>query len=176
MRTSGWLAVLSLARPSVALAARSAPLRMAVATTAPAPAARAAPAASVELGGPLTGPERVGRALTFWSRVVPILGAYKVAVVALDAGAPSVLVSLGLVPEAAAEQASAGDREAVFQALHEWGSVRLEETIQELKGYYVKTGQVISSRVDLFPEQYTSRLASLQDSLDPLPAEVRPGA
>jgi hypothetical protein len=26
---------------------------------------------------PLTGPQRVKRALTFWSRVVPILGAYK---------------------------------------------------------------------------------------------------
>ena len=37
----------------------------------------------------------------------------------------------------------------------------------------VKTGQVISTRVDLFPEQYTSRLASLQDSLDPMPVEVR---
>ena len=34
----------------------------------------------------------------------------------------------------------------------------------------MKTGQVISTRVDLFPEQYTSRLSSLQDDLDPMPA------
>ena len=30
---------------------------------------------------------------------------------------------------------------------------------------------MISTRVDLFPEQYTSKLASLQDDLDPMPAE-----
>ena len=48
----------------------------------------------------------------------------------------------------------------------------LHNAIQELKGFYVKTGQVISTRVDLFPEQYTSKLASLQDDLDPMPADV----
>eukprot|EP00962_Isochrysis_galbana_P003716 scaffold1050_cov130-Isochrysis_galbana.AAC.1 len=172
MRICAWLTLISLARPG---AARTAPVRMAVVAPLSDAPSGAAPA-DVALDGPLTGPQRVRRALTFWSRVVPILGAYKVAEVALDTGAASALVSIGLVPEAAAARASAGDREAVFQALHEWGSVRLEETIQELKGFYVKTGQVISTRVDLFPEQYTSRLASLQDSLDPMPAEVRRGA
>ena len=29
---------------------------------------------------------------------------------------------------------------------------------------------MISTRVDLFPEQYTTQLASLQDDLDPMPA------
>ena len=64
------------------------------------------------------------------------------------------------------------DAEKVYQQLHDWGSDRLEAAIQELKGFYVKTGQVISTRVDLFPEQYTSKLASLQDDLDPMPADV----
>ena len=40
------------------------------------------------------------------------------------------------------------------------------------KGFYVKTGQIISTRVDIFPVQYTSKLASTQDALDPLDAEV----
>ena len=35
--------------------------------------------------------------------------------------------------------------------------------INELKGFYVKSGQLIATRVDLFPEQYTSKLSQLQD-------------
>ena len=104
---------------------------------------------------PLTGPQRIVRALSFWSRVVPILGAYK----ALELGA-------------SAADLSDAELEAKYEELHDWGSERLESTIKDLKGFYVKTGQVISTRVDLFPEQYTSRLASLQDDLDPMPAET----
>lgn len=106
------------------------------------------------------------QALTFWGQVVPILGAYKAVELAQEYGErlPAGLAeSLNLpVTEEAAE--------ARYEELHDWGSVRLESTIQDLKGFYVKTGQVISTRVDLFPEQYTSRLASLQDDLDPMPA------
>jgi predicted unusual protein kinase regulating ubiquinone biosynthesis (AarF/ABC1/UbiB family) len=102
---------------------------------------------------PLSGPERTARALKFWSKVVPILGAYKAA-------------------ELQGERTSMSEEEleAKYEELHEWGSERLEAAIKDLKGFYVKTGQVISTRVDLFPEQYTSRLASLQDDLDPMPA------
>lgn len=45
----------------------------------------------------------------------------------------------------------------MYERLHDWGSERLESTIQELKGFYVKTGQVISTRIDLFPEQVCMR-------------------
>ncbi|KAL1508727.1 hypothetical protein AB1Y20_004822 [Prymnesium parvum] len=122
---------------------------------------------------PLNPVARVQRALTFWSRVVPILGAYKAVEVATDISSRlpeplrDVLASTG-VPTSDLEA------EAKYTLLHEWGSIRLEATIKELKGFYVKTGQVISTRIDLFPEQYTTRLASLQDDLDPMPAvEVR---
>ena len=74
------------------------------------------------------------RALTFWSNVVPILGAYKV-----------VELTSGDLPE--------DELEAKYQEIHDWGSERLEATIKDLKGFYVKTGQVISTRIDLFPEQ-----------------------
>ena len=115
---------------------------------------------------PLTAPARVKRALTFWSKVVPILGAYKAVDLSREYGEslPAGLaesLNLPLTEEAA---------EARYEELHNWGSERLETTIQELKGFYVKTGQVISTRVDLFPEQYTSRLASLQDDLEAMPA------
>jgi len=134
---------------------------------------RAPPARmSVEMEGPLSPPARVARALTFWSRVVPILATYKLAELSLSAGTAAPLAALGFVGEEEARRAEAGEHEALYEAIHEWGAVRLEETIQELRGFYVKTGQVISTRVDLFPEQYTSRLASLQDSLDPMPVEV----
>ena len=48
---------------------------------------------------PLTGPQRVVRALTFWSKVVPILAAYKA--VELQGG-------------------SEAELEAKYQELHEW--------------------------------------------------------
>lgn len=105
------------------------------------------PSSSVVDDKPLSAPARVARALKFWSQVVPILGAYKAA-------------ELSDAPE------------SKYQELHEWGSERLENAIMDLKGFYVKTGQVISTRVDLFPEQYTTRLASLQDDLDAMPVEI----
>ena len=52
------------------------------------------------------------------------------------------------------------------------GSSKLSRTMNDLKGFYVKSGQLISTRVDLFPQAYIDRLSELQDRLDPLPAEV----
>jgi aarF domain-containing kinase len=112
-------------------------------------AAEMAEEMSFEDEQPLTGPQRIVRALTFWSKVVPILAAYK-----------AVELRGGTEEELAAK----------YEELHDWGSDRLQSAINELKGFYVKTGQVISTRVDLFPEQYTSKLASLQDDLDAMPA------
>lgn len=60
----------------------------------------------------------------------------------------------------------------MWDEIHDWGSDSISQVIRELKGFYVKTGQVISTRVDIFPLQYTSKLAALQDNLDPLPASV----
>ena len=133
---------------------RAAALQLPASRAAARPA-RARSAVTLQLEASLSPLQRVRRAASFYSQVVPILGAYK----AVE------LFSNGTEAE----------KEARYQALHEWGSERLERTIQDLKGFYVKTGQVISTRVDLFPEQYTSRLASLQDDLDPLPAQVIKG-
>ena len=35
------------------------------------------------------------------------------------------------------------------------GAQKLSETVADLKGFYVKTAQIISSRQDLFPKEYT---------------------
>ena len=44
--------------------------------------------------------------------------------------------------------------------------------ITSLKGFYVKTAQIIASRQDLFPPQYTEALSGFTDNLDPMPAEL----
>ena len=67
------------------------------------------------------------------------------------------------------------EEEDMLNALHEWGSDLISDKITELKGFYVKTGQIISTRVDIFPKQYTSKLAMTQDNLDPLPVDVIKG-
>jgi aarF domain-containing kinase len=41
-----------------------------------------------------------------------------------------------------------------------------------LKGFYVKTAQIISTRQDLFPKQYTDALSGFTDNLDPLPVSL----
>ena len=90
------------------------------------------------------------QALTFWGQVVPILGAYKAVELAQEYGEslPAGLAeSLNLpVTEEAAE--------ARYEELHEWGSVRLESTIQELKGFYVKTGQVTLTLTLTLPQPH----------------------
>jgi aarF domain-containing kinase len=60
----------------------------------------------------------------------------------------------------------------LWDAQHEDGARRLAETITDLKGFYVKTAQIISTRQDLFPKQYTDALSGFTDNLDPMPAAV----
>ena len=104
---------------------------------------------------------RLSRAVSFYSAAVPIFASYKL---------------LDQVTEwrktVFNEDVSEAEVEAQFQQLHDWGSDKIADKIKELKGFYVKTGQIISTRVDIFPEQYTSKLAATQDALDPLPAET----
>lgn len=45
------------------------------------------------------------------------------------------------------ENVSVDDEENLYQHLHEWGSEAITEKIKLLKGFYVKTGQIISTRV-----------------------------
>lgn len=47
-----------------------------------------------------------------------------------------------------------------------------DQTNQPTKPPTNRSGQVISTRVDMFPKQYTDRLQTLQDSVDPIPASV----
>ena len=105
----------------------------------------------------LTTTERLGRSLRFYQSAIPVFVAYK----ALD-------YQLKMSGEILTDE----QRDKKFEDLHEWGSTVFRDVITELKGFYVKTGQIISTRVDIFPKQYTSKLAVMQDELDPLPGDV----
>ena len=64
--------------------------------------------------------------------------------------------------------------EVVWEDEHEKGSKALTEAILDLKGFYVKLGQLIASREDLFPTRYTEamELAGVTDSHDPMDAKL----
>lgn len=99
--------------------------------------------------------ERLGRAAKFYSKAIPVFASYK-------------LLEIKLTNFPLSEE------EAVVQwnELHDWGSDVISKAITELKGFYPKTGQIIATRVDIFPEQYTTKLSHTLDDLDPLPAKV----
>ena len=105
--------------------------------------------------------ERFGRASRFYQSAVPIFAAYK-----------SLEQSVKFRREVLDQTVSAEEEETAYQALHEWGSDELVRRIKELGGFYVKTGQILSTRKDIFPEQYTEKLAIMQDKLDPLPGDL----
>ena len=60
------------------------------------------------------------------------------------------------------------DAQARWDALHEDGSDVVASTIADLRGFYVKSGQLIGSRADLFPAPYCRKLQPLQDSVPPM--------
>lgn len=116
---------------------------------------------SVEFPPPLTPLQRTTRAIEFYKRVLPVLGAYK-----------AKELELAFRRNTLKETISKEEEDKIWQEIDDWGSTRVAETIQEMKGFYVKTGQVISTRVDLFPEAYTTKLQQLQDGLEPMPFEL----
>ncbi|KAA8496095.1 Uncharacterized protein FVE85_2250 [Porphyridium purpureum] len=117
----------------------------------------ASPGQAVVMPKPLTSYERIKRSVTFWSRVVPILLKYRQTKRRI---------------ESSSTYLSKQEREEIWNQTHEWGSDELINVIQELKGFYVKSGQVISSRVDLFPEPYIRKLSVLQDSIEPIDTAI----
>lgn len=105
--------------------------------------------------------QRLSRALSFYSSAIPIFFAYK-----------RLATEIQLREEYLKQQYTEEEKSRLFNQLHDWGSDEIVKKINELKGFYVKTGQIISTRVDIFPPQYTSKLSITQDQLDPLPANV----
>lgn len=64
------------------------------------------------------------------------------------------------------------EEELRWNKQHRKGADKLAGTISSLKGFYIKTAQIIASRQDLFPKEYTEALSDFTDNVDPIPAEL----
>ena len=62
--------------------------------------------------------------------------------------------------------------EVQWEEEHERGSKVFSDVVNELKGFYTKTGQIIATREDLFPRQYSEALSGLTDLVDPMPTSL----
>lgn len=60
----------------------------------------------------------------------------------------------------------------VWRRLHAKSADRFYRLAVRMRGGLIKVGQIISTRVDLMPAEWTSRLASLQDQVEPTPWPV----
>ncbi len=116
---------------------------------------------TVEFPPPLSKVDRLKRAAKFWSSALPIALSYytKSAELQLD----EALNGKKLTPE---------EEQLIYDELHSKGAKKLADTITSLKGFYVKTAQIIASRRDLFPSQYTEALSDFTDNVDPLPVSL----
>jgi hypothetical protein len=118
-------------------------------------------AAAVEFPAPLSAAQRLARAANFWARAVPVMVSYM-----------RVYTGFQLRERLLGQCLSEDECEVVWEAEHEKGAATLADAIHDLRGFYVKAGQIIASRQDLFPSQYIDRLAGLTDLLDPMPVSL----
>ncbi|KAL7486250.1 hypothetical protein ACHAW6_011850 [Cyclotella cf. meneghiniana] len=121
----------------------------------------AAATVSVEFPPPLTQVERLQRAAKFWSSAIPIVLSYYSK--SAELRVKEAFTGVALTDE---------EQELIWNEQHEKGAKKLADTITSLKGFYVKTAQIISSRRDLFPPEYTDALSHFTDNVDPLPVEL----
>ena len=129
------------------------------------PAASAAAAATEDVEFPEeVGPfEQAERAASFGLQAGPIVASYL-----------GTFGKLQLRERMLGECLDDNECTAVWEGEHEKGSKALASAILDLKGFYVKLGQLIASREDLFPRRYTEQmeLAGVTDSCDPLPTSL----
>lgn len=117
--------------------------------------------ATVEFPPPLTKVQRLERAAKFWSSAIPIVLSYYSKSAEL------------LVKEAfTGVELTEDEEQSIWNEQHSMGAKKLADTITSLKGFYVKTAQIIASRKDLFPEEYTEALSDFTDNVDPLPVDL----
>ena len=101
------------------------------------------------------------RGLTFAGRALPIVASYL-----------SLYTSFGFRERVLGQCLDEEECEVLWEDEHTRGSEAFASVINELKGFYTKTGQIIATRQDLFPRQYTEALSGLTDLVDPMPASL----
>jgi hypothetical protein len=115
---------------------------------------------SIVFPPPLSQADRLKRAATFWSTAVPIVASYYG------------IIGKTKLQELLGQKMTDEEIEKLWIAQHEDGAQKLADTVTQLKGFYVKTAQIISARQDLFPKQYTDALSMFTDSVDPIPTAM----
>jgi len=106
---------------------------------------------------------QLSRAATFWRYATPVVAKYL-----------GQLASIELQERLSGTCLSDEECAVAWEDAHVSGASAFRKTVDDLGGFYVKTGQIVASRQDLFPKQYSTALAGLTDFVDPLPSsEVR---
>lgn len=116
---------------------------------------------SVEFPPPLSSVDRFKRAAQFWSTAVPVIASYY-----------GKAMEMQLRQELLGEIMTPDQIQLVWDQQHLDGAEKLSATVASLKGFYVKTAQIIASRQDLFPKQYTEALSGFTDQIDPMPVAL----
>lgn len=116
---------------------------------------------TIEFPPPLSKVDRLKRAAKFWSSAIPIVLSYY-----------SKSAELQVKETLTGEKLTPDEEELIWAEQHNKGAIKLADTITSLKGFYVKTAQIIASRRDLFPSQYTEALSDFTDNVDPLPVSL----
>ncbi len=115
----------------------------------------------IEFPPPLSKVDRLKRAAKFWSNAIPIVASYY-----------SKTIELQFQELLTGNTLSNEQEQEIWDEQHSKGATKLADTITSLKGFYVKTAQIIASRQDLFPKQYTEALSDFTDNVDPIPSSL----
>eukprot|EP00554_Chaetoceros_debilis_P009926 CAMPEP_0194104704 /NCGR_PEP_ID=MMETSP0150-20130528/5032_1 /TAXON_ID=122233 /ORGANISM="Chaetoceros debilis, Strain MM31A-1" /LENGTH=594 /DNA_ID=CAMNT_0038792341 /DNA_START=162 /DNA_END=1946 /DNA_ORIENTATION=+ len=116
---------------------------------------------TVDFPPPLSKIDALKRAAEFWSSALPIVLSYY-----------SKSAELSFNEALTGETLTEEQQQSIWDEQHSAGAEKLAATITSLKGFYVKTAQIIAARQDLFPSQYTDALSDFTDNVDPLPAAL----
>jgi aarF domain-containing kinase len=57
----------------------------------------------------------------------------------------------------------------LWEEQHECAAGQIFEVFSDLKGFYLKLGQILATKTDMLPAPYTSSLSRLLDKLPPMP-------
>lgn len=154
---------------SATVLSSSSPSTDTAATTSASSSAAASSPSGVEFEfpPPLSNWEKAQRTAIFYQTAIPIIANYGGLI-----GNLKFQELLGQVLGQGESKFTEDDIEQLWNVQHEDGAEKLTKVFTELKGFYVKTAQIIASRQDLFPEQYTEALNGFTDNLDPMDTDL----
>ncbi|CAB9507243.1 protein kinase UbiB [Seminavis robusta] len=116
---------------------------------------------NAEFPSPLGPMDRFKRAGKFWATSVPIVADYY-----------GLMSRIKLKETLTGHALEESEMERLWHDQHADGATKMKNTINDLKGFYVKAAQIVGARADLFPSEYTEALMSFQENVDPMPTSL----